>query len=98
MPGCAYPSITSDPVGLGRRIAYCLRQIGLTAQHEQDLRTQHSSVRADVLVERQNSQQRNVIVELKAFSADNTMPSTIRDAIKTTLRRHAQFAGFMPRS
>lgn len=93
-----YATVTTNPVGLGRRIAYCLRELGLDAQHEVELRSPHSSVRADVLVTRANSQQCNVICELKAFSAENTMPSAIRDAIKTTLRRHAQFAGFLPRS
>lgn len=29
--------------------------------------------------------------------ASNTMPSSIKDAIKTTLKRHAQFGGFLGR-
>jgi hypothetical protein len=90
--------VTRDPVGLGRRIAYCLREIGIQAKHEQDITTTHSSVRADVLATRDSSFQSEVIVEMKAYSAENTMPSTVRDAIKTTLRRHAQLAGFLPRS
>ncbi|GHJ46380.1 hypothetical protein Cs7R123_37220 [Catellatospora sp. TT07R-123] len=90
--------VTRDPVGLGRRLAYCLGEIGISAKHEQDIVTPHSTVRADILVSRGNSFQSEVIVEMKAFSAENTMPSSIRDAIKTTLRRHAQLAGFLPRT
>lgn len=93
-----YATVTSNPVGIGRRLAYALRLCGLDARHEVDLRSDHTTVRADVLAKRENSPQSSVIVELKAYSQANTMPSTIRDQIKTTLRRHAQFAGFMPRA
>ncbi|MFE7197577.1 hypothetical protein [Microbacterium oxydans] len=93
-----YATVTGDPVGIGRRLAHALRLSGLTARHEVDLQSENGAVRADVFVEREESEQPLVIVELKAYSQANTMPSTIRDQIKTTLRRHAQFAGFMPRS
>lgn len=92
-----YEGVTRSSVGLGRRIAFVLRQLGLEARHEVELRSEHGSVRADVLVKRPDSAQSEVIVELKAFSPDNTMPSSIRDQIRITLRRHAQFAGFLER-
>ena len=93
-----YATVTTNPVGLGRRIALVLRELGMDARHEADLTSTYSTVRADVLLQRPGTQQSQVIIELKAYSPANTMPSTIRDQIKITLRRHAQFAGFMPRS
>ncbi|UCN16199.1 ATP-binding protein [Cellulomonas iranensis] len=92
-----YAEVTRNPTGLGRRIAFVLRHLGLDAQHEQDIRSDHGTVRADVLVKRPGAAQSEVIVELKAFSPENTMPSSIRDQIRITLRRHAQLAGFLPR-
>lgn len=91
-----YETVTNSPTQLGRRIAKALRELGVQAQHEQTIESPHSRVRADVFVTRQPTPP-NVIVELKAFSSANTMPSTISESIKTTLRRHAQFAGFLPR-
>lgn len=91
-----YETVTGSPTQLGRRIARALREIGVQAQHEYTVESPHSRVRADVFVTRQPTPP-NVIVELKAFSSANTMPSTISEAIKTTLRRHAQLAGFLPR-
>jgi hypothetical protein len=91
-----YETVTQNPVALGRRLARVLRELGLRAQHEQTIESPHGRVRADVLVARA-AQPPNVIVELKAFSAENTMPSTICSAIQTTLRRHSQFAGFLQR-
>lgn len=92
-----YATATQNPIGLGRRVARVLRECGVQAGHERDVTSPHGTVRADVLVERPSTRQNQVIVELKAFSAENTMPSTIRDSVRTTLRRHAQFAGFLPR-
>lgn len=92
-----YAGVTRNPVGLGRRIAFVLRRLGLDAQYEVDLRSTHSTLRADVLVQRPGPVQSQIIVELKAFSPENTMPSSIRDQIRITLRRHAQFAGFLAR-
>jgi hypothetical protein len=43
------------------------------------------------------SQQSKLIVELKAFSTDGTRPSSIKDSVRVTLKRHAQFAGFLAR-
>ncbi|MBO9719429.1 hypothetical protein [Xanthomonas phaseoli] len=91
-----YETVTTSPTQLGRRLAQALGEIGITAAHEQTVSSPHSRVRADLLVARAAAPP-NVIVELKAFSSSNTMPSTISDAIKTTLRRHAQLAGFLPR-
>lgn len=92
-----YANATAHPVELGRRIAYCLRALGVDAEHEVNVQSETATVRADIMVQRPEVQQSKVIVELKAFSPDNTMPSSIRDAIRTTLRRHAQFAGFLGR-
>lgn len=92
-----YETVTTNPVGLGRRIARVLRDLGLSAQHEQTIESPHGRVRADVLVTRDGAQPPNVLVELKAYSAENTMPSTICNAVQTTLRRHAHFAGFLQR-
>lgn len=91
-----YPSVTDNPTGIGRRIAGALRALGLDALHEQTLTSEHGSVRADVLVKDING--KDIIVELKAFSPEGTRPSSIKDAIRTTLRRHAQFAGFAART
>jgi hypothetical protein len=91
-----YDAVTDSPVQLGRRIAKCLRSLSVDAQHEQAVVSPHSKLRADILIKRIPEPQ-NVLVELKAFSAENTMPSTICGAVQTTLRRHAQFAGFLAR-
>lgn len=92
-----YAGVTQNPTGLGKRIARVLRECGVEAVHERDVTSPYATVRADVLAERVQSRQRQVIVELKAYSAENTMPSSIRDAIRSTLRKHAHFAGFLPR-
>jgi len=92
-----YPTVTGQPTQLGRRIALALRQLGFDAKHEQDVTSPYATVRADVLVQRPGSQQDKVIVELKAFNPENTMPSAIKDAIRTTLKRHATFGGFLGR-
>lgn len=89
--------VTDKPTQLGRRIAACLSELGLSAKHEQEIRSRFGGVRADVKVERPGSQQSVCIIELKAYSTDNTRPSDIKDAIRTTLRRHAQLAGFLAR-
>ncbi|MFC7918519.1 hypothetical protein [Streptomyces cinereoruber] len=92
-----YESVTTKPTQLGSRIALCLRSLGYDAKPEQEVKTPSSRVRADVLVSRPDSQQNSVIVELKAFSTENTRPSSIKDAIRVTLKRHAQLAGFLGR-
>lgn len=89
--------VTSEPTKLGRRIAECLRRCGISADHERTIKSPHSTVRADIAIDRPDSQQSTCIVELKAFSSDATRPSSIKDAVRTTLKRHAQFAGFLSR-
>lgn len=69
----------------------------MTADYEQQISSKYSKVRADVLVNRSPVAPPNVIIELKAFSPENTMPSTICQSVATTLKRHAQFAGFLQR-
>jgi hypothetical protein len=91
-----YEGVTTNPVGLGKRIARILTGLGQPAEHEQNVESPNGRVRADVLLRKPNPQ-RTVIVELKAYSAENTMPSTICGAIQTTLKRHAHFAGFLQR-
>ncbi|WP_421225163.1 hypothetical protein [Aeromonas jandaei] len=92
-----YEGITSQPTLLGRRIAKILSQLGLDASHEVTKRTEYSTVRADVFIEASEPENKKRIIELKVFSSENTMPSSIKDQIKITLRRHAQFAGFLQR-
>lgn len=92
-----YSSVTSKPTQIGRRIAKCLTALGINAAHEQPITSVHGKVRADVLVDRTPLTPANVIVEMKAFSPENTMPSTIAAAVQVTLKRHAQLAGFIQR-
>jgi hypothetical protein len=90
-----YESITTQPTKLGKRLAKILTDCNLNAVHEKAITTNYSTVRADVLVETSNVSKPKKIIELKAFSSENTMPSTIKEQIKITLRRHAQLAGFL---
>ncbi|MEC0181343.1 ATP-binding protein [Paenibacillus peoriae] len=92
-----YATVTDKPVALGRRIARIFRDSGIEATHEVTLNSSYSSVRADIFIKRPDIPKNKVIIELKAFASENTMPSTIKDAIRITLRRHAQFAGFIQR-
>lgn len=95
--GAWYSSIPENPVQLGRRISHIFEACGMESTHEETITSEHGSVRADVYVKRPVQQKNKVIIEIKAYSSENTMPSTIKDAIKVTLRRHAQFAGFLQR-
>jgi hypothetical protein len=92
-----YANVTSRPTQLGRRIALCLKKLGLSASYEQPITSAHGKLRADILVDRSPVTPANVILEMKAFSPENTMPSTIAAQVQTTLKRHAQFAGFLQR-
>ena len=94
-----YKTVTDKPTYIGRRIASVLRQCGVDAVHEKSITSEYASVRADVFIDRHYTclEKSKVIVELKVFSSENTMPSSIKDAIKTTLKRHAQLAGFLQR-
>ncbi|WP_206340780.1 hypothetical protein [Marinicauda algicola] len=91
-----YLSVTDKPTQIGARIAASFSALGINAQSEETIKSKHSTVRADVFIERSGAEKPNkVIVELKAFAPDNTRPSSICGAVRTTLRRHAQFAGFV---
>lgn len=92
-----YETVTTQPTQLGKRIAKILTSCGLNAVYEKEIKTLHSTVRADVYIETKHDTKPKKIVELKAYSAENTMPSTIKEQIKVTLRRHAQLAGFLSR-
>lgn len=92
-----YPTVTQKPTQLGRRIAKCLEALGLPSDYEATISSPHSKIRADILIDRSPIRPSSVIVELKAFSAENTMPSTVASSVLTTLKRHAQFAGFLQR-
>lgn len=98
-----YSTVTDQPTALGKRIARCLRELQLEAQHEVTINAGAATCRADILVRRrpeilkETSAAPNVLVELKAYSTANTMPATIRDAVKGTLRKYAQFASFLER-
>lgn len=92
-----YETVTSKPTLLGRRIAKILSELGLNAVHEETIKSEYSTVRADVFVMPSDAVTKRQIIELKVYSSENTMPSSIKDQIKVTLRRHAQFAGFLQR-
>lgn len=92
-----YESVTRNPIGIGKRIARCLKELSLSADYEQEIRSEYSKIRADILLDRTPTSPPKVIIEIKAYSPENTMPSTICSAVQTTLRRHAQFAGFLKR-
>jgi hypothetical protein len=92
-----YTGVTTQPTKIGRRLAKVLNALGIPSRYEQDVASPHGAVRADVLSERPMARQSLVITEIKAFSPENTIPSQIRDAVRTTLRRHAQFGGFLQR-
>jgi hypothetical protein len=91
-----YKDATRRPTEIGRMIAGALRRSGFDAQHEVTETSPFGSVRADVLVKREKKP-RKVIVELKAYSPENTRPSDISSQIRITLTKHARFAGFIER-
>ena len=90
-----YANVTTNPTGLGRRIAAVLRDCGFSAEHEKYIESPSSRVRADVLVKDRPANPNNVIIELKSFSADGTMPSTICEQVRITMRRHAELLGLL---
>lgn len=92
-----YEKVTTSPTQIGKRLAKVFKGLELTADHEQTISSAHGKVRADVLVLRSGTTPQNAIVELKLFSPANTMPSSICEQVRITLRRHAQFAGFLGR-
>lgn len=92
-----YEGVTSDPTGIGKSVAKALTSLGIRSFYERRVKTPHGSVRADVLAERSAGSRSEVIIELKAFAAENTRPSSISDAVGATLRKHAILAGFLKR-
>lgn len=90
-----YEAVTSEPTVMGKTIAKALTQLGIKSFYETRLKSPHGSVRCDVLAERNGGQRSQVVVELKAFAPENTRPSSISDAVRSTLRKHAIFAGFL---
>ena len=93
-----YPSVTSKPTRIGRRLAQCFTELGIQSEYEKEIKTRHSTVKADILCESPRTGERKTILELKAFAPEQTMPSTIANQIRITLRRHAQLAGFLEKS
>ena len=92
-----YKGVTTKPVLIGKRIASALKQCGVNATYEETITSPYGTVRADVYAVRDQTIKSKVIIELKVYSPESTMPSSIKDAIKVTLKRHAQFAGFLQR-
>lgn len=92
-----YAGVTTQPTALGKRLAKCLNLLNVPSNYEQGITSPHGKIRADILIDRTPIAPSNVIVEMKAFSPENTMPSTIASSVLTTLKRHAQFAGFLQR-
>ena len=90
-----YQTVTTQPTKLGKRIAKILSNSGLNSVYEKEISTRYSTVRADIFVTTADETKGKKIIELKAYSSENTMPSTIKEQIKVTLRRHAQLAGFL---
>jgi hypothetical protein len=92
-----YSAATNKPTHLGRRIASCLAELGLPAKAEREIKTPYARVVADVLAQRPSGERKNVIVELKAYSPENTYPSAIATQIWGTLKKHAELAGYLQR-
>ena len=92
-----YSTVTTSPTQLGKRLSLILKETGLNSTYEETLTSPYGRVRADVFVQTEDGHKNKIIIELKAFSSGNTMPSTIKEQIKITLKRHAQFAGFLSR-
>ena len=92
-----YASVTNQPTKIGRRLSLILKELGENATYEEDIKSKYSKVRADVFIESSDRNPKKQILELKVFSSQNTMPSSIKEQVKITLRRHAQFAGFISR-
>ena len=91
-----YAGVTGKYTEIGKSISEALKAKGLAAGYERTFDAGFKRVRADAWVERSDSPKTS-IVEIKAFSPSNTRPSDIADAIRVTLTRHAQFAGFLAR-
>lgn len=90
-----YKQVTREPTDIHRSIAKALTLLGVKSSHEAKIKTGNGSIRADVLAERDGGSRSEVLIELKAFAPENTMPSTITDAVRSTLRKLAVLAGFI---
>jgi adenylate kinase family enzyme len=90
-----YDNTTKKPVLIGKRLSKVISELGEDAVYEKEIPSPYSKVKVDIYIEESERNSKRQIIELKVFSSENTMPSSIRDQIKTTLRRHAQFAGFL---
>jgi len=93
-----YKTVTTSPTKIGKRLAKIITELGYPATYEKDLTSEFSTVRADVFLDKTSKIKQKIIVELKVYAAENTMPSTIKEQIKATLRRHSLFGGFMPKN
>ncbi len=99
-----YPTVNGKPTVLGHRLAACFTALDLPASAETEVRTPHSRVVADVHVRRAlesrpaSGDRRQVILELKAYAPTATTPSVIAGQIRSTLKKHAQLAGYLQRS
>jgi len=92
-----YPTVNTKPNALHRRLASTFTACGLPATFETGVSTQHARTQADVLVARASGERKQVIVEVKAFSSQNTTPSQIALQIRSTLKKHAELAGYLQR-
>lgn len=92
-----YAGVTGQPIALGRRLVRVVRELGLIADPEYPATSPHGKVKTDFAVDKAAGAGK-VMVELKAFSTENTMPSTICEQVRGTLRKYAVFAGFIPRT
>lgn len=91
-----YKSITRNPVGIGKSMADALQKLGIRAKHEVSEVSPFSSLRADVLVNR-DTKPSKIVIELKAYSPENTRPSDVSSQLRITLTKLARFAGFIQR-
>lgn len=92
-----YKTVTTQPTKIGRRLSAVFSSLGEQSEYEKEITTIHSTVKADVYLGQNATIPKNRIIEMKVFASENTMPSSIKEQIKVTMRRHAQFAGFLSR-
>jgi adenylate kinase family enzyme len=92
-----YDTVTTQPTKIGKRLSLVLKELGEKAEYEQEITSKYSTIKADIFVEPNQGNTKEKIIELKVYSSKSTVPSSIKDQIKVTLRRHAQFAGFLQR-
>ncbi len=92
-----YADIPAQQALVCQRLAALYSQLGFTADAQREIKTASSRVLADVGVDRPTSAERTSLLELKVFAANRITPATVRDQIKSTLRKYAVLAGFIPR-